>query len=46
MIVENHSYKSVSHFNYLGSILTNQNDIKVEIDNRLKMEINVIAKEP
>lgn len=26
----------MSHFNYLGSILTNNHDIKAEIDERLK----------
>ncbi|KAL4096954.1 hypothetical protein QTP88_021820 [Uroleucon formosanum] len=36
MEVDNHSFKRVSHFNYLGSILTNDNNIKVEIDTRLK----------
>lgn len=36
MKVENHSFKRVFHFSYLGSIVTNDNDIKVEIDNRLK----------
>lgn len=36
MKVENHSFKRVSHFYYLGSILTNDNDIKVEIYTRLK----------
>jgi len=36
MKVENHNFKGVSHFNYLGLILTNDNDIKVEIDTRLK----------
>jgi hypothetical protein len=36
MKVEKHSFKRVSHFNYLDSILTNDNNIKVEIDTRLK----------
>lgn len=36
MEVGNHSFKRVSHFNFLGSVLTNGNKIKVEIDTRLK----------
>lgn len=36
MKVENHSFKRVFHFNYLGSILTNDKDTEKEIDNRLK----------
>lgn len=36
MKVENHRFKRVSHFNYLGSILTNDNTIKTDIDIRLK----------
>lgn len=34
--LENHNCKRVSHFNYLRSILTNNNDIQLEIDSRLK----------
>lgn len=40
MEVENRSFKRVSHLNYLGSTITNENDIKVEIDNRLKKGYN------
>jgi hypothetical protein len=36
MEIGNHSFKRVSHFNYLGLVLTNDNNIKVEIDTRLK----------
>lgn len=36
MKVENHSFKRVSHLNYLGSILIYNNYIKVEIDTRLE----------
>lgn len=31
--------KKVSHFNYIGSILTNNSNIQVEIDTRFKMVI-------
>lgn len=31
MKVEIYSFKKVSHFNYLGLILSNDNDIKVDI---------------
>jgi hypothetical protein len=34
--LENHSFKRVSHFNYLGPILTNDNNIKLETDTKQK----------
>jgi|UniRef100_A0A2S2QVD8 hypothetical protein len=39
MEVGNHSFKRVSYINYLGSVLTNDNNIKVEINTRLKKGI-------
>lgn len=40
MEVENHSFKKLPHFSYLGSIpVANNNFIKVDIDTRLKKAI-------
>lgn len=36
MKIINHSSKRVCYFNYVGSVLIIDNDIKVEIDTRLK----------
>lgn len=38
--IENPSFKRVSHFNYSGSILTNNNNIKIEIATKCKKGSN------
>jgi len=35
--VEHHKFKRVPHFKYLGSIITQDNDLKMEVDTRIKM---------
>lgn len=34
MKIEYLSFKRISYFNYLGSILTNNNDAKIKVDTR------------
>lgn len=45
MKVDNNSFKKVTYFNYLGSMLTNDNNTKLENDTRPKKRITVIIRQ-
>lgn len=37
MEVEDYKFKRVSYFKYLGSIISQYNDLKIEVNNRLQI---------
>jgi hypothetical protein len=38
MEIDHHKFKRASHFKYLGSIITKDSDLKMEVDTRIQME--------